>query len=73
VSTEPSTFNWCRILRLSSDADAAVLLTSGIVWRGGPETQLRAVAWLAEHVEVPLDSLTRLPDGVRAFVTAARA
>ena len=59
----------CRLFRLERDDDMRVLVTSGLIWRGGPKTQSRAVTWLIEHPEVPLN---RVPEHIAAYITAAR-
>jgi hypothetical protein len=59
----------CVVLHLSRDEDMRKLVTSGLIWRGGPKTQRKAVTWLIEHPDVPL---TRVPERIAAYITAQR-
>jgi len=60
----------CVVLHVSRDEDMRYLLHTGFIWKGGPKTQRRAVAWLIEHPDFPL---THVPEQVAAYITAARA
>jgi hypothetical protein len=60
----------CLVLYVSRDADMRRLVTTGLIWRGGPQTIRRAVTWLIANPEV---ALTRVPGSIAAYVTRARA
>jgi hypothetical protein len=61
------------LLNVAKDEDARFLVTTGLAWVSGPKTRRRLLSWLIEHVEVPLDECRRMPDGLAAYVTAARS
>lgn len=60
----------CVLLHVSRDEDMRYLVRTGLIWKGGPKTQRRAVTWLIEHPDFPL---IRVPERIAAYITAARS
>jgi hypothetical protein len=63
------TLQRCVLLHVSRDEDMRYLVRTGLIWRSGPKTLRQAVTWLVEHPDVPL---TRVPERIAAYITAAR-
>ena len=55
----------CRVFQLSDPADLAILISSGLIWRGGPKTQRLAIRALKSGA-VPRPA--NLPPQVAAFL-----
>jgi hypothetical protein len=61
----------CVVLHTSRDADMRRLVAMAPFWRvSGPKTIARAVSWLIANPDEPL---TRVPERIAAYVTAARS
>jgi hypothetical protein len=52
----------CWRLDLGEPKDMALLIASGLIWVGGPKTQLLAVDYLIAHPEAMND---RVPENIR--------
>lgn len=57
---------------LNDPSDMQALIESGIVWKGGPQTQKKAVVFLLQHRDlITEDVLAACPPGVRAILQPA--